>query len=128
MFKSESKSKSNTAKSESKSCGSQTNSKSSKIGLKSGLEAHSDSSHYITGNWDKETSSRSLGTFGTNLYFASCNCSASNRLFFTQFARERGFTAIAVLLVCEVRKPMLLIPKMKIPRLALEKCTELHKI
>jgi hypothetical protein len=34
-----------------------------------------------------------------NLFFASSYCSASNCLFFTLFARERGFTAIAVPLV-----------------------------
>jgi hypothetical protein len=51
------------------------------------------------GNWVKETSSSSLGTFATNLFFASSYCSASNRLSFTLFARERGFTAIAVILV-----------------------------
>jgi hypothetical protein len=55
--------------------------------------------HAQKGNWDKETSSSSLGTFATNLFFASSHCSASNRLSFTLFARERGFTAIAVLLV-----------------------------
>jgi hypothetical protein len=54
--------------------------------------------HAQKGNWDKETSSSSLGTFATNLFFASSYCSASNRLSFTLFARERGFTAIAVLL------------------------------
>jgi hypothetical protein len=52
------------------------------------------------GNWDfKETPSSSLRTFATNLFFASSYCSASNRLSFTRFARERGFIAIAVLLL-----------------------------
>jgi hypothetical protein len=50
-------------------------------------------------NWDKETSSSSLGTFATNFFFRFSCCSTSNRLSFTLFARERGFTATAVLLV-----------------------------
>jgi hypothetical protein len=50
------------------------------------------------GNWETETSTSSLGTFATNLFFTSSYCSASNCLSFTLFARERGFTATAVLL------------------------------
>jgi hypothetical protein len=98
------------------------------------------------GNWDKETTNSSLGTFsgahrgggGSKCFlkklgkfplekgggiasgrqgdgrpwahsqqicfFASSFCSASNRNSFTLFARERGFTAIGVLLVILVRK------------------------
>jgi hypothetical protein len=38
------------------------------------------------------------------VFFASSYCSASNRLSFTLFARERGFTATAVLLVLSITK------------------------
>jgi hypothetical protein len=56
------------------------------------------------GKWDKETFSSSLGTFATKLFFVSSYCTVSNRLSFTMFARERGFTAIALLLVGYVKE------------------------